>query len=442
MKNSGLRKKISRLSCVLFVFLPASAGAVPTTEEQAERVVRHWLALDQRPLGAELGSVIAGVETYKDQDGQPLYYVVNLSPKGFVIISGDTEVEPVIAFAPQGKYDPSEAKPLGALVSRDLPGRVHTARASQAAGSSSISQKAAANVSMSAPQKWDWLGQETSDNIPLKAAGLSFISDVRVAPLLQSKWNQEGIYNSSWQYINLYNLYTPNNYPSGCVATAMSQVMRYFEYPTDPVGAGMYTVKVDGASQTTNLLGGDGVGGAYSWSVMPYVPNGNTIISAQQNAIGSLLHDTGVSVCMKYTANGSSSFTSTAGKSLVTTFGYSNSVNGSVSGWNNIPELNRTAMTNPNLDAGYPVVYGITGTPGGHAVVCDGYGYNSSTMYHHLNMGWGGGGDLWSLYLPSRPSFTPGFWSLVARSTDSALAFTCWSVSRWLVRRSEWPTIT
>ncbi|WP_417914397.1 C10 family peptidase [Candidatus Electronema sp. JM] len=396
MRHSGWRKKISRLSCALFVLLPASAGAVPTTAEQAERVVRRWLALDQRPLETELGSAIAGMETYKDQDGHPLYYVVNLSPKGFVIISGDTEVEPVIAFAPQGKYDPSEAKPLGALVSRDLPGRVHAARAAQAAGSSSIPQKAAANGSMSAPQKWDWLGQEASNNIPSKALGLPFISDVRVAPLLQSKWNQEGIYNSSWQYINLYNLYTPNNYPSGCVATALSQVMRYFAYPTASVGAGTYTVTVDGVPQTTALRGGNGTGGAYSWSDMPYVPNGY-ITSTQQNAIGSLLHDAGASVCMSYAASGSGAYITAAGKSLVNIFGYSNSINASISGWGNIPESSRTIMTNTNLDAGHPVLYAIDNDSGtaGHAVACDGYGYNASSIYHHLNMGWGGNSDVW-----------------------------------------------
>ena len=46
-------------------------------------------------------------------------------------------------------------------------------------------------------------------------------------------------------------------------------------------------------------------------------------------------------------------------------------------------------MVNPNLDAGYPTLLGIRGSAGGHAIVCDGYGYNSATLYHHLNLGWG-----------------------------------------------------
>jgi hypothetical protein len=52
-------------------------------------------------------------------------------------------------------------------------------------------------------------------------------------------------------------------------------------------------------------------------------------------------------------------------------------------------------MINPNLDAGCPVLLGIRRDGGGHAVVCDGYGYDLSALYHHLNMGWGGFHDAW-----------------------------------------------
>ncbi|MCX6986185.1 MAG: carboxypeptidase regulatory-like domain-containing protein, partial [Lentisphaerae bacterium] len=59
-----------------------------------------------------------------------------------------------------------------------------------------------------------------------------------------------------------------------------------------------------------------------------------------------------------------------------------------------MPPATISNMVNTNLDAGYPVIFGITGN-GGHAIVCDGYGYNASTMYHHLNMGWAGTDDQW-----------------------------------------------
>jgi hypothetical protein len=53
-------------------------------------------------------------------------------------------------------------------------------------------------------------------------------------------------------------------------------------------------------------------------------------------------------------------------------------------------------MVLPNLDAQNPVIFGIWGkVDGGHAIVCDGYGYQAGTMYHHLNLGWGGDDNAW-----------------------------------------------
>jgi len=79
---------------------------------------------------------------------------------------------------------------------------------------------------------------------------------------------------------------------------------------------------------------------------------------------------------------------------LPETFDYSNAING-FDGGNELSGPGLNGMVNPNLDAGYPALLGITRTSGGHAVVTDGYGYNSSTLYHHLNMGWYGVDDAW-----------------------------------------------
>lgn len=394
MKNNKrmYQKNVKKLSYAVFaLLLPVSAAADPTTAEQAEQVVQNWLALDQQPLGANFGSKVENVQAYNDENGQPLYYVVNLSPKGFVIVAGDDYVEPIIAFIPDGEYDPSDKKPLGALVSRDVPGRVQHVRAVQAVKGAAALQEAENDSLLKAQAKWDRLEQEDADRQFIQAAGLDSIDDVRVAPLLQSRWGQ-----STVSGINVYNRYTPNNYVSGCVATAMSQVMRYFQH-SSPVVQGSYIVKVDGVSQTTGMYGGNGSGSsAYTWSNMPYVPD-SSITVTEQNAIGWLLHDAGASVCMDYTSSSSGAYMTTAGQAFKNIFGYSNAVNGAVSGWADIPATERNKMTNPNLDARNPVLYGIADYEGnsGHAIVCDGYGYNASTMYHHLNMGWDGYDDAW-----------------------------------------------
>ena len=52
-------------------------------------------------------------------------------------------------------------------------------------------------------------------------------------------------------------------------------------------------------------------------------------------------------------------------------------------------------IVNPDLDAGLPVLFGISGSNGAHEIVCDGYGYESGTLYHHLNMGFSGDDNVW-----------------------------------------------
>ncbi len=397
-------KRVSRMlslrliiSLLLLVLLSVSgAWATPTTPDQAQKVVKNWLGLEARPMGASLGQQIKEVQTF-NYEGTPAYYVVYLNPAGFVIVSADDLVEPIIGFLPEGQYDPSQTNPLGALVSNDIPGRVLQARQVEAKGLEAL---APGTPQALAQRKWAWLSDAATGQEALEF-GLPTISDVRVTPLVQSRWNQLTVDNS-WGGLPCYNYYTPYspsegvNHVCGCVATAMSQLMRYWQYPTTGVGTASFQIMVDGVYQSANLRGGNGTGGAYDWSSMVLDPlHYSGITDAQRRAIGSLTSDAGVSVNMDYETaalGGAGADTLAAGHAFTNTFMYSNART-AYSG-SNIPDANRNAMVNPNLHAQYPVLFGITGN-GGHAIVCDGYGYNSSTMYHHLNMGWAGTNDAW-----------------------------------------------
>jgi hypothetical protein len=175
----------------------------------------------------------------------------------------------------------------------------------------------------------------------------------------------------------------------------MAQYMRFWQYPETGVGTGCFTVTIDGASATKCLRGGDGSGGAYNWDQMPYSTRRSTT-DAQRRAIGALVYDAGVAVGMNYESDSSYAYLSDATVALVDTFGYSNAV----FAYNSYDSYNigegLYGMVNPNLDSGNPVLLGIYGyDSGGHAIAADGYGYQGSTMYHHLNMGWYGLNDIW-----------------------------------------------
>lgn len=129
------------VSLALLLLRPTNLWATPMSSVQAEKAVRGWLKLDPNPLQTPLGNQVGQVDVFGDDNGEAIYYVIYLQPAGFVIVPADDLVEPIIAFADDGIFDPSPDNPLGALVSRDLPGRVAAARTFQAAASRSSAEK-------------------------------------------------------------------------------------------------------------------------------------------------------------------------------------------------------------------------------------------------------------------------------------------------------------
>ena len=407
------------------LFFASGACARPTTEDEARNVAANWRSLESKPMGSSIGHQVKSVETFTDEAGDPAYYVVHLLPSGLIFLPADDQVEPVIGFVSDAtSYDPSPANPLGALVSRDIPGRVAYVREKEAALQSGATP-AADSPMAKAQNKWarlsgtagigDGLGPASSsppDTLPS-------VSDVRVDKLVQSQWGQACADTSNGNNNgnppcnsgdpDVFNYYTPpnaqgdpNNYLSGCTATAMAQVMKYFRYPSASFVVKTSWYYVAGIQYPGSFRGGDGSGGFYLWDDihMPLITSGGTT-PAQQQAIGSLTWDAGIALHSTYTPGETSAPWGGPANAFVTYFQYSNAIHGNNNyNWTGSlqPDDPLYAMINANLHARYPVLLGIQTSdnpPQGHEVVCDGYGYNASTMYHHLNMGWYNEDNVW-----------------------------------------------
>ncbi len=406
MKRKGI---ILTVLVVVLQLCSDNIQARPTTQHEAEKVVKGWLKSSARPLDTDLGRHVGTIETYTDDDGNAVYYIVYLQPNGFVIVSADDLIEPVIGFVQDGTYDPSPNNPLGALVSSDLKGRIELVRTGRPART-----KRSTGVSPEPQNKWNkFVGLAKASEEDVGITGLPTINDVRVSPLVQSRWHQKTCCSSPLRAC--YNYYTPgppggsgngdpNNYWCGCVATALAQIMRYHQYPNTGIGVHSFDVKIRGATYSRSTRGGDGSGGAYNWADMVLVPGCSTT-EAQRQAIGALCYDAGVAISNRvsgnytwYDSDETTAYTYNAKLGLTNStngFKYGNAVFG-YNGGSNIGD-GLIGMVNPDLDAGLPVCFGIkrAGYSIGHQVVCDGYGYNAGTMYHHLNMGWAGNYDAW-----------------------------------------------
>lgn len=116
---------VAAVTCISSLNLATrEAVARATSSQQAVRVVQNWFAREQAPLETAMPGQVAKVATHRDAEGEPLYYVVELLPQGFVVVSADDLIEPIIAFQASGSFDPSPENPLGALVQTDLQDRM------------------------------------------------------------------------------------------------------------------------------------------------------------------------------------------------------------------------------------------------------------------------------------------------------------------------------
>ena len=191
---------------------------------------------------------------------------------------------------------------------------------------------------------------------------------VIVAPLTETKWAQS----------SPYNMYCPTGTVTGCVATAMAQVMKKWNYPAHGIGSHDYLYSNYGT------LSADFGSTQYNWNAMQNsYSNDNS--NEEKEAVATLMYHCGVSVEMKYGPESGSNI-KRASVSLRTYFNY-NATYYEKKNFNNDDWI---AMLKENLNDSVPVLYGGNSGNEGHAFVCDGY---DNRDYFHFNWGWGGSPD-------------------------------------------------
>ena len=378
------------------VALATSADEVSL--ESARFAAQAWID-SGLSLGKLRGRCAAQAETLEEGDAR--MHVVKLDGGGFVVMGADDLVEPVIAFSAGGApVDADSAGPLPEILKADLAERARAAaRRSASAGRTLLgASSGSGGAERTATQRrWDALLAGGSGRRRLLASddsnGLDEIPDVRVEPFVKSRWGQE---NNSMYYGEgepCFNYYTPNNYPCGCVATAIAQILRYHRYPAS-VTQKTFTCEVDGSSVSKTMMGG-----TYDYDGMPLVPESykrhewyeGGATEAERQEIGKLVYDCAVAMRMKWWPGYGSSFGGFAHDPLQKVFSYASAKSYLDSSSTGI-KMNLVLQTMmPNLDAKCPVMVGLDG----HEVLADGYGYSGETLYVHLNMGWAGWCDVW-----------------------------------------------
>lgn len=258
------------------------------------------------------------------------YYVFNNDAGGFVIIAGDDAVTPVLGYTSTGSFDaenlPDGLKDLLKSYERQI----------AALGDNYVANQTATRAAF------------TGEKL-LKTA----------------EWNQMAPFNK----------YTPNNYVTGCVATAGAIVMKHHGYPAKGTGSHSYTW--NGKTWTANFEHD------YDWANMPAKYDGTN--DAAFDGVARLMADLGVAVEMQYAKNGSGAYIGDMISALQKYFGYSKltylaSIDDmEAEAWN--------AKLRGEIDANRPILYSASdASAGGHSFIIDGYKDESFSV----NWGWGG----------------------------------------------------
>jgi len=337
----------------------------PVSENSAQIVGRNFVATRhnasaQNKTGATLTLAYKSLSSSPTLSAnttspQAVYYIFNTG-NGFVVIAGDDAASPILAYSNEGNFDSKKISSSVSYMLGNYQSQIEYIIANNIPATSAISAK------------WDALINNKS---------LSALATSTVSPLMSTTWNQLPYYNFDCPYDNTKDSFTV----TGCVATAMAQVLKFWGYPS--TGSGFYSYSDPHyGTQSANFSST-----TYDWNAMP-----NSVTSTN-NAVATLMYHCGVSVNMNYGVEESSSYvisaaspvTNCAEYALKTYFGYSGSLKGLArSSYDDADWIN---LLEKELNAGRPVIYAGYGSQGGHCFDFDGYDGNN---YFHVNWGWGG----------------------------------------------------
>jgi len=363
---------------VLAVVLPASnVSAELASAEQMQNVCSNWLAQAVATRGSWAGSTNPSIRESGDiiNDGILLARIYNLDPDGFVVVPVMMELPPVKLYSETGRLNANDQDGFVQMLRDLLSLRYESAVSPFGESDENL-------ITSEHRELWDRLAIASRDFRPLTA-----LATDSAGPLVTSSWHQN----------NPYNGYCPMGQSGrtvvGCVATASSQILYYWQWPSSGFGTHEYLWSGDnscgGIPTSPQALSAD-FSDPYDWSNMRDSCDDATGCNTDQmNALAELNHEVGVLLEMDYGSCGSGANTTLGLFRFPYNLKYDWSITGvcrkdyNLDGW--------FALIQEEINAGRLIQYGITS----HSIVCDGWRSDEITYEFHMNYGWGQQHNAW-----------------------------------------------
>lgn len=341
---------------MLCLLLTMCLHADPISKEQAHETARAFLA------GKGITMTTDATPAYKARRRSAAaevagYYIFNAGgDRGYVIVSGDDRTEAVLGYTDSGEFDPATA-PEGMMAW--LKGYLEFVDRLDSEG----------------------VTKETAER---KARQMK-AQKVRhaIQPLVTSRWNQGDPYNLLCpRYYNADGTQGDRS-ATGCVATALAQVMYFYKWP-DAVVKSIPRYSFDSNGHQISMPSIP-KGTEIDWANMTDIYDGQST-DEQKNAVAELMVYVGTGVKMGYGPSSGAGFN--GGKPLAEYFGYDDATHSEYRSNYTLDEW--TDLIYNEIATGHPVAFAGTASGGAHAFVVD--GYDGDGLFH-LNWGWGGGSD-------------------------------------------------
>ena len=323
----------------LILLLTLSASARPRTMAQLKAIAARELSVSTTVENTR-GTSISNMETLQQLSD---LIVIGNHHVGFVVLANDDAIEAVVGVSNKPYTNDTNINPAFQWY----------LRAANAAIANRIAN-----------------GQHYSAAIAPAAP----LPD-HVDPLIETKWQQKAPFNNDVQKDA-----NGNPYLVGCVAIAMTQIMRYYKYPAK--GKGSNTYSMNGETLTADFSASP-----YQWDKMLPIYEKGKYTDEEAKAVSELMRQVGISVNMDYKPNFSSSYTKSAQNALINNFGYNPNMNRYTR--NYYSEQEWMDMVYKELSEQRPIYYSGNDSKGGngHAFVIDGYNAEGKV---YVNWGWGG----------------------------------------------------
>lgn len=307
--------------------------------------------------------------------GEKFAFVQALNPKGFLVLSTDNELEPILGYSLTHNFnwDTHPENLMYNLLVMDVKLR------KQLLKYKSINEKQIQK------DKWESLAERGFKSVIDAQTIWPEPGTTSTEGWLETLWHQRDPFNASCPYDNI----NDGRSAVGCVATAMAMIINYHGFPNNfPDFDDSYDYESSYNGFTFFIDDDCGTNGTPNWNQLNSSLNTiNYPLTVESDNLDEFCFATGTSVQMQYSNSGSGAFTSKVANAFTNTFDYSNAE------WKVLSETDFFSILKTNMKSGQPAEMEIRKEEGGgHAIVTDGFdeqGTGSDDDLYHLNYGWG-----------------------------------------------------